>query len=145
MNIWVDADACPSAIKDILFRVAVRKQLQLTLIANHSMRIPNSPFISCYQVPHGFDVADDEIVKRVNQGDLVITNDIPLADQVIDRDATALSTRGELFTKANIKAKLSMRNFMQTLRDSGVETSGPAPMSNKDSHSFAKQLDSLLN
>ena len=133
MKIWVDADACPSVIKDILFRAAVRKQIQVTLIANHSMRIPNSPYIHFYQVSQGFDVADNEIVKRVEQGDLVITNDIPLADQVISH------------IKANIKAKLSMRDFMQTLRDSGVETSGPSAMSQKDSHSFAKQLELLLN
>jgi hypothetical protein len=145
MNIWVDADACPSTIKDILFRVAARKQILVTLIANHTMRIPNSPYINFYQVSHGFDVADNEIVKRVQQGDLVITNDIPLADQVINLNAVALSTRGEAFTKANIKAKLSMRDFMQTLRDSGVETSGPSAMSQKDSHAFAKQLELLLN
>lgn len=144
MNIWVDADACPSVIKDILFRAAIRTEIPLTLIANHSMRIPKSAYIKFYQVNHGFDVADDEIVKRVSENDLVITNDIPLAAQVIEQKATALSPRGELFTSANIKAKLSMRNFMQTLRDSGVETSGPSQMTQKDSHAFAKQLEPFL-
>ncbi len=144
MKIWIDADACPGSIKEILFRAANRTETEMTLIANHSMRIPTSPYISFYQVQHGFDVADNEIVKRLSKHDLVVTNDIPLAAEVIELEAVAMSTRGELFTPSNIKAKLSMRNFMQTLRDSGVETSGPSPMSKRDNKAFADQLDKIL-
>lgn len=145
MKIWVDADACPVVIKEILFRVAERKQIQVTLLANHYMRVPPSNFIQFIQVPAGFDVADDEIVKRVEEGDLVITGDIPLASEVIDKGALALNPRGEMYTTDNIKARLNMRDFMETMRSSGVEVGGgPPPLNQKDRQTFANHLDRLL-
>ena len=122
MRIWVDADACPKVIKEILFRAAKRAQVQLTLVANQSLRTPASQHIKSVQVSSGFDVADSEIVRLVSPGDLVITADIPLAAQVVDKGAHALNPRGELYTPENIKARLSLRDFMATLRDSGVAT-----------------------
>lgn len=145
MKIWVDADACPVVIKDILFRAAERTKIQTTLIANHAMRIPPSQYISLYQVTKGFDVADDEIVKRLESGDLVISSDIPLAAEAIEKGATVLSPRGELYTAANIKARLTMRDFMDTLRSSGVDTGGPPAMNQNDRKTFADQLDKFLN
>lgn len=144
MNIWVDADACPVAIKEILFRAAERKQINTTFIANHSFRIPPSRFIKRLQVEKGFDVADNEIAKRVAAGDLVITQDIPLADEVITKEAIALTPRGELLTASNIKARLNMRDFFDTLRASGVETGGPSALSNTDKKAFADELDKAL-
>jgi uncharacterized protein YaiI (UPF0178 family) len=144
MKIWVDADACPVVIKDILFRAANRTQTYMTLIANHTMHIPNSEFITFSQVQQGFDVADNEIVKRLSAGDLVITNDIPLAAEAIEKVAIALSPRGDLFTADNIRARLSMRDFMETLRSSGIDTSGPPPLNQSDRQKFANQLDKLL-
>lgn len=144
MKIWVDADACPAAIKEILFRAARRTGIVLTLVANQPIRAPRTPTISTVQVASGFDVADDEIVSRLGAGDLVITADIPLAAQAIDQQATALSPRGELFTRDNIKARLSMRNFMDGLRGAGVDTGGPPPFNQNDRHAFAQQLDQLL-
>ncbi|QBY04390.1 YaiI/YqxD family protein [Thalassotalea sp. HSM 43] len=144
MAIWVDADACPVAIKEILFRAADRRQIQLTLLANHYLKTPPSKYISSVQVSAGFDVADDEIVKRVQANDLVITSDIPLADEVIDKGATALSPRGELFTKANIKSRLNIRDFLDTMRASGVQTSGPPPLNASDKKAFADHLDRYL-
>jgi hypothetical protein len=144
MKIWVDADACPVVIKEILFRVAERKQMQVTLVANHQMRIPPSKFISFIQVPAGFDVADNEIVKRLEKGDLVITGDIPLAAEVIDEGALALNPRGEMYTPENIKERLRMRDFMEEMRSSGVDTGGPPPLSQKDRQNFANHLDRLL-
>ena len=145
MKIWIDADACPVVIKDILFRAAERMKIQTTLIANHAMRIPPSQYISLYQVTKGFDVADDEIVKRLESGDLVISSDIPLAAEAIKKGATVLSPRGELYTAANIKARLTMRDFMDTLRSSGVDTGGPPAMNQNDRKTFADQLDKFLN
>jgi len=145
MKIWIDADACPVVIKDILFRAAERMKIQTTLIANHAMRIPPSQYISLYQVTKGFDVADDEIVKRLESGDLVISSDIPLAAEAIEKGATVLSPRGELYTAANIKARLTMRDFMDTLRSSGVDTGGPPAMNQNDRKTFADQLDKFLN
>lgn len=146
MKIWVDADACPVVIKEILFRVATRKQIQVTLVANHQIRIPPSPYISFMQVPAGFDVADNEIVERVEKGDLVITGDIPLAAEVIDEGALALNPRGEMYTTDNIKARLNMRDFMETMRSSGVEVGGgPPPLNQKDRQNFANHLDRLLS
>ena len=145
MKIWVDADACPVAIKEILFRAAERTRTTLTLVANHQMRVPPSRFIKFVQVPAGFDVADNEIVKKVNSGDLVITSDIPLASDVIEKGATALNPRGEKYTHENIKARLNMRNFMETLRSSGVDTGGPAPLNQKDRQNFANKLDVFLH
>jgi uncharacterized protein YaiI (UPF0178 family) len=144
MKIWVDADACPVVIKEILFKAAERMKIQTTLVANHYIRIPPSPVIGFMQVPSGFDVADDEIVKRVGKNDLVITSDIPLADEVISKSALALSPRGELFTKENIKSRLNVRDFMDTMRASGVQTGGPPPLSQSDRQTFANHLDTIL-
>ena len=144
MKIWVDADACPVVIKEILFRAAVRKKIQTTLVANHYMRVVTSPYIHFLQVAAGFDVADNEIVKRVEKDDLVITGDIPLASEVIDKGAVALNPRGELYTTENIKARLNMRDFMETMRASGVDTGGPPPLNQKDRQNFANQLDKYL-
>ncbi|MEC8408371.1 MAG: YaiI/YqxD family protein [Pseudomonadota bacterium] len=144
MKIWVDADACPGAIKEILFRAAERTQTPVTLVANQALRTPPSRLISAVQVPGGFDVADTEIVRRTDPGDLVITSDIPLAAEVIDRQALALSPRGELFSKNNIGARLNMRDFLETMRGSGEHTGGPAPFSNSDKKHFAEHLDRLL-
>jgi len=144
MRIWVDADACPKAIKEILFRAAKRAQVQVTLVANQSLRTPPSQHIKSVQVSSGFDVADNEIVKQVTAGDLVITADIPLAAQVVEKGAHALNPRGELYTAENVKARLSLRDFMANLRDSGVQTGGPAPLSSSDRQAFANHLDRLL-
>ena len=144
MKIWVDADACPGVIKDILFRAAERTGVELTLVANHSIPIPPSRHIKFLQVKSGFDVADNEIVKRLNAGDLVITSDIPLAADVIDKGGRALSPRGELYSANNIKARLNMRDFMDTLRASGIDTGGPSALSQSDRKSFASHLDTLL-
>ena len=144
MHIWVDADACPAAIKEILYRAAERMKIPLTLIANKALRTPPSSYIRAVQVPRGFDVADKEIVQRVQSGDLVITADIPLAAEVIARGARALDPRGELFTPDNIGEKLQMRNFMDQLRASGVQTSGPAALDQADRKRFADRLDRLL-
>ncbi|MEA2116555.1 MAG: YaiI/YqxD family protein [Thermodesulfobacteriota bacterium] len=144
MKIWVDADACPVVIKDILYRAAERRRVQVTLVANRPVRIPLSPCITFVQVASGFDVADNEIVKRMSTGDLVITSDIPLAAEVIDKGGYALNPRGEMYTVDNIRDRLSMRDFMDCLRDSGVDTGGPAPLGKKDRNSFANQLDIFL-
>ncbi len=144
MKIWVDADACPVAIKDILFKAARRTGVKLTLVANQTIRVPTSDYISFVQVPSGFDVADNEIVKRLTPGDLVITADIPLAAEVIDKGAHALNPRGELYSANNIKARLTMRDFMDTLRSSGIDTGGPPALKKSDRKSFADQLDKLL-
>lgn len=144
MKIWVDADACPVVIKEILFKAADRAQIATTLVANHNVRVPPSRFISFMQVSSGFDIADDEIVKRVNEGDLVITSDIPLADEVIDKQGVALSPRGELYTKENIKSRLNIRDFMDTMRASGVQTGGPAALSQTDRQNFANHLDRII-
>lgn len=144
MKIWVDADACPVVIKEVLFRAANRTETPVTLVANHAMRVPPSKFISFLQVASGFDVADNEIVQRMQAGDLVITSDIPLAAEVIEKDGHALSPRGEWHTKDNIRGRLNMRDFMETLRSSGVETGGPPPLSQSDRMAFANHLDRFL-
>ncbi|MGL1958062.1 MAG: YaiI/YqxD family protein [Colwellia sp.] len=144
MKIWVDADACPVVIKEILFKAAERTKIETTLVANHHIRIPPSQVIRFMQVTSGFDVADDEIVKRINENDLVITSDIPLASEVIDKDALALSPRGELYTKENIKSRLNIRDFMDTMRASGVNTGGPPALSQSDRQAFANHLDSII-
>lgn len=145
MHIWVDADACPVVIKEILFRAADRASVHVTLVANQFLRIPPSPYIRFVQVQSGFDVADNEIVKRAQPGDLVITADIPLASDAVDKGAIALNPRGELYSAENIKALLTMRDFMDTLRSSGIETGGPAAFSQSDTKQFAGQLDRLIN
>ncbi|MEM1176007.1 MAG: YaiI/YqxD family protein [Pseudomonadota bacterium] len=145
MKIWVDADACPVAAKDILYRAAERTGILLTLVANQALSTPFSEHIKTLQVPRGFDVADDEIVKRVAAGDLVITSDIPLAAEVVEKDAFALSPRGERFTRENIGAKLNMRDFLDTMRSSGVDMSGgPSAYGQRDKQEFANQLDRLI-
>jgi uncharacterized protein len=144
MKIWVDADACPAVIKDILFRAANRTQVSLTLVANQMLRVPPSPWIRALQVPSGFDVADDRIAGEVAAGDLVITADIPLAAQVIAKGASVLDPRGEMLDRSNIQERLTMRNFMETLRNSGVETGGPASFSAADRQAFGNRLDSWL-
>ena len=144
MQIWVDADACPRVIKEILFRAATRTRTTLTLVANQMLAVPPSPFIRSVQVPAGFDVADNEIVRRLSAGDLVISSDLPLAAQVIERGGHVLSHRGEWVSAANIGALLNMRDFMETLRESGVQTGGPAPMSSSDRQAFAAHLDRFL-
>lgn len=144
MKIWVDADACPVVIKDILFRAAERTGVQVTLVANQFISIPPSRCIKFIQVGGGFDVADNEIVKRLSEGDLVITADIPLAAEVIEKGGFALNPRGELYTQSNIRARLNMRDFMESLRSSGVDTGGPPALSQSDRQSFANQLDKFL-
>jgi uncharacterized protein YaiI (UPF0178 family) len=145
MKIWVDADACPVVVKEILYRAADRTGVLLTLVANQALNTPTSANIKTVQVPHGFDVADDEIVRRVEAGDLVITSDIPLAAEVIEKGALALSPRGEMHTKENIGARLNMRDFLDTMRSSGVEMSGgPAAFSQRDKQEFANKLDRYL-
>ena len=145
MRILVDADACPVVIKDILFKAANRTQIETTLLANHYMSVLKSPYIHFVQVSQGFDEADNEIVERCQSGDLVITSDIPLAADVIAKGGQALSPRGELFTKENIKSLLGMRDFMDTMRSSGEHTGGPAPMNQNDRQQFANQLDKIIS
>ncbi len=145
MQIWVDADACPNPIKEILFRAATRVKLSLTLVANRPVRIPPSPYIKCVTVGSGFDVADNWIAHQVSSGDLVITADIPLAAAVIQRQAFALNPRGELYSQENISERLTMRNFMEELRSSGVDTGGPSSFSQADRQAFANQLDRFLS
>lgn len=144
MTIWVDADACPKPIKEILFRAATRIQIELILVANQMLAVPKSPWIRSLQVPKGFDVADNEIIRRVVAGDLVITADIPLASEVIAKGAKVLTPRGETYDAGSIAAALTMRNFMDTLRSSGVETGGPAVFNANDQREFARQLDRYL-
>ena len=144
MKLWVDADACPVVIKEILFRAAERTHSQLTLVANQPIRVPSSQYIKTVQVAAGFDVADDEIVKRVEAGDLVITADIPLAAEVIEKGGHALNPRGELYTEENIRARLNIRDFMDTLRASGINTGGPPAISQSDRQAFANNLDRFL-
>lgn len=145
MKIWVDADACPVVIKEILFKAAERTGVELTLVANQPVSIPALRCIKFVQVASGFDVADNEIVKRLGAGDLVITSDIPLAAEVIEKGGLALNPRGELYSADNIKSRLNMRDFMDTLRGSGIHTGGPPALSKSDRQSFANHLDTLLN
>lgn len=145
MKIYVDADACPVVIKDILFRAAERMHIHTVLVANQLIRVPPSQFISALTVASGFDEADNEIVRRCEAGDLVITADIPLAADVLAKGGHALNPRGELYSKDTIKQKLTMRDFMDTLRGSGVHTGGPPPLSQSDRQAFANQLDKLLH
>lgn len=144
MKIWVDADACPGAIKEILFRAANRARVPLTLIANQMLRVPPSPWIRALQVPSGFDIADERIVQEADAGDLVVTADVPLAARVIAKGALVLEPRGDLLDKGNIQERLGMRNFMESLRSSGIETGGPAAFSAADRQAFANRLDGLL-
>lgn len=144
MQIWVDADACPKVIKEVLFRAAERAQMRVTLVANQSLKVPPSRFIRTLQVPAGFDIADNEIVQRCESGDLVITADIPLASDVIEKGAVALNPRGECYTPATIRERLTMRDFMDTLRSSGVQTGGPDSLNQRDRQLFANELEKWL-
>jgi len=144
MKIWIDGDACPNAIKDILFRAAQRTGISLTLVANHIVKVPPSQHISFVRVASGFDGADNEIVKRLAPGDLVITGDIPLAAEIIENQGQALNPRGELYTRDNIKARLTMRDLIESLRSSGIESGGQAPLNHSDRKAFADQLDKII-
>ncbi len=144
MHIWIDADACPGVVKEIIFRAAERLHIDTTLVANRLLHTPPSRFIRAVQVPAGFDVADAHIVEQVASGDLVITADIPLAAAVLGRGAHALNPRGEMYTAANIAERLSMRNFLEELRSSGVQTGGPAAFSQADRQAFGAALDRFL-
>jgi len=143
-RIWVDADACPAPVRDILVRAALRAQVHVTFVANQWIRLPTSPYLRALQVPHGPDVADSEIAARVSRGDLVVTQDIPLAARAVEAGATAVNPRGEPYTEATIAERLSMRNFMDELRGAGVQTGGPAPFHARDRQAFAAQLDRWL-
>jgi uncharacterized protein YaiI (UPF0178 family) len=145
MHIWVDADACPKAIKEILYRAAERVRVHLTLVANQHLSTPRSPYIHVMQVAAGFDVADRRIVERMDRGDLVVTGDIPLAAAVVEKGGHALSPRGERFTDENIRERLAMRDLMDQLRSAGLETGGPAALSKSDRQAFANGLDQLLS
>ncbi|MGB3494592.1 MAG: YaiI/YqxD family protein [Elainellaceae cyanobacterium] len=144
MQIWVDADACPNVIKEILFRAAKRVEIKTTLVANQELQIPASPYIDAVQVRSGLDVADGYIVQHLQAEDLVITADIPLAAEVIEKGGYALNPRGEFYSKSNIRERLSLRNFMEQLRNSGVETGGPPAFNQRDREAFANQLDRFL-
>jgi len=144
MHIWIDADACPTVIKEILFRAVERVGVKLTLVANQPVRTPPSRYVSAVQVPAGLDEADRRIVESVQAGDLVVTADIPLAADVVAKGALALNPRGDLYTTDNIRARLGMRNHMDELRGMGVTTGGPSPLSKSDRQAFANQLDRLL-
>ena len=144
MKIWVDADACPVVIKEILFNAAKRTGVMTTLVANTFLRTPPSPYIKTLEVPKGFDVADNSIVNMLSAGDLVITADIPLASLVVEKGGYALNPRGEFYNKENIQERLSMRDMLEELRASGVETSGPSAFKQSDRKAFAAQLDKFL-
>ncbi|MBU9836773.1 YaiI/YqxD family protein [Rahnella sp. L72c] len=144
MQIWVDADACPNVIKEVLFRAAERTGMMVTLVANQIIRTPPSKFLRTLRVEAGFDVADNEIVKRTEPGDLVITADIPLAAEVIEKGGVALNPRGERYTTETIKERLNMRDFMDTMRASGVQTGGPSALNQRDRQQFANELDKWL-
>jgi uncharacterized protein YaiI (UPF0178 family) len=144
MPIWVDADACPKVIKEVLYRAAEREQMIVTLVANQSLSVPPSRFLRTLRVAAGFDVADNEIVQRAEVGDLVITADIPLAAEVMEKGAIALNPRGERYSEATIRERLTMRDFMDTLRASGVQTGGPATLNQRDRQQFANELDKWL-
>ena len=144
MAIWVDADACPNVIKEVLFRAADRTGMMVTLVANQPLKTPPSKFIRTLQVASGFDVADNEIVQRVEKNDLVITADIPLAAEVIEKGGIALNPRGERYTPDTIRERLNMRDFMDTMRASGIQTGGPNTLNQRDRQQFANELDKWL-
>lgn len=144
VSIWVDADACPRVVREILFRAAQRKEVPLILVANHVLPIPKSPLIRCLQVEQGFDVADNLIVERVGENDLVVTSDIPLAAEVIEKGAHVITSRGERYTKSNVRQRLNMRDFMDTMRSSGEMTGGPPALGQRERQAFANALDQYL-
>jgi uncharacterized protein YaiI (UPF0178 family) len=143
-QIWVDGDACPGPVKEILFRAADREKIQVTLVANHALPRPPSRYIRSFTVRGGFDEADNEIVQRMQAGDLVVTQDIPLAARVIEKGGIAIHPRGERYTPENIAERLSIRNFMEELRGAGVQTGGPSAFHARDRQAFANQLDRWL-
>ena len=143
-HIWIDADACPRAIKEIIFKTSKRLKLKVTLVANQGMYSPSTDLINVITVPHGADVADDKIISLVNKNDLVITGDIPLAARVVEKGALAIGTRGELFDANSVQGRLATRNLMEQFRSSGMETSGPKPINSKDTQAFANQLDRIV-
>ena len=145
MKIWVDADACPVAIREMLVRGATRAKIEITFVANQFIRLPASSYAKSVQVEKGFDIADNYIVTHTQDGDLVITQDIPLASEVIDKGALVINTRGEKLNRDNVKARLNVRDFMETMRSSGIHTGGPAPLSNREKQQFANHLDSWLH
>lgn len=144
ISIWVDADACPRVIRDILFRAAERKEVALTLVANHFLPVPQSPLIRCLQVEHGYDVADNFIARQARENDLVVTSDIPLAAEVIARGAHVITPRGERYTRNNVRQRLNMRDFMDTMRGSGETTGGPPALGPRERQAFANALDQYL-
>lgn len=144
MQIWVDADACPRAIKEILYRAAERREIPLVLVANRGLQVPRSPLIKMVQVGSGFDVADHHIAEHVSPGDLVVTADVPLAAAIVEKGGHVLGPRGEEFTEENVQERLAMRDLMQQLRDTGTDTGGPAALSSADRQAFANGLDRLL-
>ncbi len=144
MKIWVDADACPKAVKEILYRAAERVQIPMILVANRPLRVPRSPYLSVIQVPLGFDEADHRIVELMQTGDIVVTGDIPLAAAVVEKGGHVLGPRGEQYTDENIQERLAMRNLMDQLRSTGLDTGGPAALSKSDRQAFANGLDQLL-
>lgn len=144
MTIWVDADACPNVIKEVLYRAADRTQIELVLVANQYLRVPPSRFIRAMVVPQGFDVADNEIVRLCQPGDLVVTADIPLAAEVLEKGGAALNPRGEGYSHATIRERLTLRDFMDTMRSSGIQTGGPSALSQCDRQQFAAELDKWL-
>ena len=144
MKIWVDADACPKAVKEILYRVAERTEISVILVANSPLHLPHSSFIHLIQVGSGADIADDEIADKCEAGDIIITADIPLAARVVEKGAQALDPRGTIYDKNNIGQILSMRNFMDELRGSGVETGGPSGFGQKEKFKFANALDKII-
>ena len=144
ITVWVDADACPNVIKEILFRAAIRVEVPLILVANHHLQVPPSPFIKMIQVQSGFDVADDYIVQQIKPNDLVITSDIPLAAEIIEKGGQVITPRGEAFTRQNIKQRLNMRDFMETMRSSGEVSGGPPALGQKDKQAFANTFDRYL-
>ena len=143
-HIWVDADACPKPIREIIFRAAIRTGIHTTFVANHALQTPSSPLIHFHQVSSGFDVADNYIVEKMNPGDLVITSDIPMAADVIAHQGNVINTRGEIYTQQNIKQRLAMRNLMESLRSTGEITGGPSALGAKDKQQFANALDQHL-
>lgn len=144
MTVWVDADSCPVAVKEILFKAAKRAEMETILVANHYMQVPPSPWIQLLQVESGFDKADDYIVEKVLPGDLVVTGDIPLASEIIAKQALVINSRGEALDKQNIGARLNMRDFMETMRSSGEQTGGPKAFSQRDKQNFANALDRYI-
>ncbi|SIN69795.1 YaiI/YqxD family protein [Halodesulfovibrio marinisediminis] len=144
MQIWVDADACPKVIKEVLFKVAVRRKVKTTLIANSQLSVPLSPYIDFIRVKNGFDEADNEIVALASAGDLVVTADVPLADKIVEKGAVGLNPRGQLYTVDNIKGLLRMRHLMEELRSGGMVSGGPAPLGARDKQEFTNQLDKYV-